>query len=82
MKQMKEGVNEIKWSTLPCEWKMNHIDDENKKKRKTGMHLWIMKAEWAMMKDEWQMMKDEWQMMNDERQMMSDSIALTLSFTH
>ncbi len=59
-----------------------HWQWKPEKKKNTGMHLWIMKTEWAMLKDEWQMMKDEWQMINDERQMINDSVNLTFSFTH
>ncbi len=70
--EANKRVNKIKWSSSLCDWKMNQIDNEKKKKKNTGMQLWIMKTEWAMMKDEWQMMKDEWQMMKDEWQMMND----------
>ncbi len=54
---------------------------KQEKKKKTGMQLWIMKAEWAMMKDEWQMMKNEWQKTNDERRKMNDEGWMTNSLS-
>ncbi len=83
--EANERVNKIKWSSSLCDWKMNQIDNENKRKRKTlecNCEQWKLNEQWWKMNDKWWRMNNKWWRTNDEWQTFSLLLIPSISLSH
>ncbi len=73
--EANEGINKIKWSSSPREWKMNQIDNENRNnKKKQNRNEFVNNESWVG--------NDEGWIINDERQTLSLLFILSISPSH